>query len=269
MDNNNDTPELGIIKDDPFWGDDFSILYRQDRVIEFVPTVDMSNIERLNAIARFGIYSGVLLALFNNKVWPLYISVFVLGSTLFVHKNGLKQLEGFLGFDGVTFDEVKKKQMNDFGEDEPVKTLEDGTVCSAPTYNNPFMNVLANEYGDNPTKPPACPTEDTLDQKGVSEEVEKKFNLNLYKDVSDLFERNNGQRQFYTNPATTVPNDQGGFAHWLYGNAPSCKDDRYDCGRWVTETTRRSRPIFPDPTRNPVTTKRQEAGLVLPAGQPV
>ena len=82
--NKSEFQELGVIKDDPFWGDDYTVLLRQDRLIEFVPTADMSDIERLNAVARFGLYAGVLLALFNNKAWPLYISVFILGSTLFV-----------------------------------------------------------------------------------------------------------------------------------------------------------------------------------------
>ena len=49
--------------------------------------------------------------------------------------------------------------------------------------------------------------------------------FNLYKDVSDIFSKNNSQRQFYTTPVTTIPNDQGSFADWLYKTPPTCKEN--------------------------------------------
>lgn len=289
----NELQETGIIKPDPFWGDDFAILFHQDRLIEFVPSADMNTNERLNALARFGIYSGVLLSLYNGQIWPLYGSIFVLGTTLFIHKNqkminenlkglgNIRSLGGLLGsrssdqdqtepfggrqepgFSGTGLDAIREKRLNDLGPEESVRVDAEGNECTGPTDNNPFMNILVPEYYEpNTQRPPACSTEDTPDSEQLKDEIEDKFQVNLYRDTGDLFEKKNGQRQFYTNPITTIPNDQDGFAKWLYGNAPSCKDDRYDC-HGDFDDPRRKRFIFPIPTKNPVTTKKQEAGLI-------
>ena len=38
--------------------------------------------------------------------------------------------------------------------------------------------------------------------------VEQNFNYGLYQDVGDVWGKNNGQRQFYTMPNTSIPNKQ-------------------------------------------------------------
>ena len=46
----------------------------------------------------------------------------------------------------------------------------------------------------------------------------------MYRDVKDIFGKNNSQRQFYTVPGNQVPNDQGAFAQWCYGMPKTCKE---------------------------------------------
>jgi len=55
-------------KDDQFWTNDTGILIKKDRLIEFVPTKDMTKDERLNAIARMSVYIGIVLMLYLAKV---------------------------------------------------------------------------------------------------------------------------------------------------------------------------------------------------------
>ena len=43
--------------------------------------------------------------------------------------------------------------------------------------------------------------------------------------MSDIFGKNNSQRQFYTMPVTTIPNNQTQFANWLYKTEPTCKEN--------------------------------------------
>ena len=50
------------------------------------------------------------------------------------------------------------------------------------------------------------------------------FNKDLYRDVKDIFGKNNSQRQFYTVPGNQVPNDQGAFAQWCYGMPRTYKE---------------------------------------------
>lgn len=278
----------GIIKEDPFWGDDITILFNQDRLIEFFPTEDMTDAERLNAISRFSIYVSLILILYTGRIYPIYIALFVLGACMFVYdQSGTKnKLESFTdkinnimagivpgygdvtsrdqpGISGTVREEIRKKRAQELGPEPVVRIDEEGNVCTPPTDNNPFMNVLVPEYYENPKRPEACQLEGELPgEEGVAKEANEKFEINLYKDVADIWDKNNSQRQFYTMPNTTIPNDQSGFAHWLYGNAASCKDSRYDCHGDFNDP-RRKRFIFPNNEVNPVTTKKQESGLVL------
>ena len=101
--------------------------------------------------------------------------------------------------------------------------------CTKPSLNNPFMNI--NTITDKRDKPAACPY---YDNPNVAAEVEKDFDFNLYRDVSDLYNKRNSQRQYYTMPSTTIPNEQTAFAKWLYLSPPTCKEDTIRC---VPETT--------------------------------
>jgi hypothetical protein len=91
------------------------------------------------------------------------------------------------------------------------------TVCNVPTKNNPFMNLLLSDIKYNP-KHKACPP-----NQEIRSQTNKHFNYNLYTDVGDVFNNRNSQRQYYTNPVTTLPNDQSRFANWLYKVPTTCK----------------------------------------------
>jgi len=88
--------------------------------------------------------------------------------------------------------------------------------CKNPTKDNPLMNI---NIGDNPNNPLPC-----IHTDEIKEDINSKFNYNLYRDTDDLFERFNSQRQFYTTPNTSVPNDQTKFAEWLYKIPQTCKE---------------------------------------------
>ena len=71
-------------------------------------------------------------------------------------------------------------------------------------------------------------------KKKNSEEIEQHFNKGLFKDVSDLYGKNNSQRQFFTMPNTNEYGVKNGdtvkFANWLYNNGEStCKEDTSKC----------------------------------------
>ena len=84
------------------------------------------------------------------------------------------------------------------------------------------MNVLITDYQSNPNREAIIKKEPN--NKTIKEQIENKFEINLYKDVGDIFGKENSQRQYYTNPVTTIPNDQQKFANWLYNTRPSCKE---------------------------------------------
>ena len=129
----------------------------------------------------------------------------------------------------VNEDEIK---MLSYLEDKK-KKLENGDETE-PTTNNPFMNI--NLITDKRDKPKAV---DYYDNKEIKKDVTNRFNFNLYRDVSDLYNKNNSQREYYTMPSTTIPNEQTSFAKWCYRSPPTCKEDTIRC---VPETS------LPEPT---------------------
>lgn len=102
------------------------------------------------------------------------------------------------------------------------QTLPDYTP---PTSRNPFMNLLVDEYKYNPNRPAAAPADDPT----IKQTMDDYFRIQWYSDPTDVFGKNQGQRQFITQPSTTVPNDQGSFANWLYKiPGKTCKEGGRD-----------------------------------------
>jgi hypothetical protein len=101
-------------------------------------------------------------------------------------------------------------------------------TCRRPTTENPFMNPSSIEYGTE--APVAC----NADDESIKESIRVNFNHQLFRDVDEVFERENSQRQFYTMPNTQVPNQQSNFADWLYKVPTSdiCKEDQTACLRY-------------------------------------
>ena len=219
------------IEKDKFWSQNFPVLFDKRRLVEFVPTYDMTQEEKLNALTRLSLYSGVIMLMYTRQMWTLYIPILGMFFMLFLYKMSRKQRN----MRGEVTENPKKDPTPALKDDDKIIRP---PYCTPPTRNNPFMNVLMNEWADNPTRPPAC------EYPGVDQEVEDHFGYDLYKDIDDLFEKNNGQRQFFTMPYTTIPNDQGSFAKWLYQTPSTCKEDQENCLRY--EDVRSNRPTFGD-----------------------
>jgi len=181
---------------DPSWVDDYTILINGNRLSDFFPSKEFSFSENLNAIVRFSVYCSLLLYLFGNSYIVFYIAIgaFAITYILWTFRD---ITEGFL---------------------EKEKYKGDRSVEVKPTIDNPFMNVLLTDYMDNPERKPV-PITDT-----VEEEIENKFYFNLYRELGDVYEKNHSERQFFTMPCTTIPNDQDDFANWLYKTGKTKKE---------------------------------------------
>lgn len=97
------------------------------------------------------------------------------------------------------------------GNKAAMKHLELQKPARRTTTNNPFMNVPIVDY-------------DKQQKYGRSEpecgpQCKKNFYKSLFQSPDDaLWNRAASERQFYTTPNTSVPNEQTKFAEWLYGN---------------------------------------------------
>lgn len=184
---------------DSFWLKDPSILIKKERLSEFYITTTMSKDEKLNAIVRFFIYSSILATLYLNNPRYLLLIILALIITYFINQNSTE-----------TFESEDQNKI-----EETVK----------PTINNPFMNP---NVFDDPVKFKATKYADnTPESEEIKKDIYNKFSYNLYKDVSDVYDSNNGFRQFYTVPDNINGHEE--FKKFMYGDMRfSAKENTYD-----------------------------------------
>jgi len=83
---------------------------------------------------------------------------------------------------------------------------------TTPTARNPFMNVLIDELKYNPSRPPAA----SIMDPNIRVTLDDFFKTEFARDPTDVFCRNQSQRQFITMPSTSIPNDVDSYRNWLY-----------------------------------------------------
>ena len=234
---------------DPFWYNQYDILWNSNRLTEFFPTNDQTLEERFNSIVRLSFYLSIILFFYHNDIKYLFIFIGVLLLTYYLYTNYPKKIsiKSDSKIPRETIGLIEKLENND----------NSNTVCTEPTIDNPFMNVTMKDYLNvDPNtqsiidRPPACSTVNP----DIKKKIDNYFDNNLYKDVNDVFGKMNSQRQFYTMPSTTIPNAQNEFAKWLYLNPKTCKEDQDYCLKY--EDLRAKKPIFYDETTNPINTKK-------------
>jgi len=179
---------------DLFWTDDLSVLFNWNRMGDFLPNKTMSSVEKLNAISRFILYGGIVTYLYSMDDNVVVVSLIGLLITYLLHKN----MEKFINLD------VKTRKQSDF--------------CQKVDSENPFMNVMLNDYIENPHREEAC------DYHSSKSDIDDVFNKKFPKDFKDIFGKNNSSRQFYTMPSTTIPNNRERFQKWLYQMPETCKE---------------------------------------------
>ena len=194
-----------------FWFNDPTTLYKNNSLIEIFPSRKFDIVRKLNAIVRLSIYYSLIMYFMKKEKNYLAVPIIV----------GILTLIIFYRQKNINVSKINEQAMSD-KLDDLVKINDLNTECRIPTKDNPFMNPQMKDFGNNlPNVPKSCPSYNNV---GVQRRVEELFNEDLYRDVNDVFGKNNSQRQFYTVPGNQVPNDQHSFGQWLYGTPPTCKE---------------------------------------------
>jgi len=208
LQNNPDFHISGSIQSDKFWLEDPTVLFKNGNYYRILPSNSMSKIEMLNALTRFFIYLMLIYIMFSNNTQYVYIPIIAIIIIIMLYYIQKK-------------DKVDNIQ-EEFCRGDKCNNID---ICQKPTKGNPFMNVTMADLMDNPDRPPACMATD----RTIKEEIDENYNYNLFKDVDDVFDRGYSQRQFYTMPSTTIPNEQTTFAKWLYKLPETCKENQSNC----------------------------------------
>lgn len=229
----------------PFWSTNPNIIFQQEYIFEFFPIEDMTYNQKLNAISRTIILLTILGFIISQSIRTLLIGAITLGAIFlmqFYHtketekveskKNGANKNNSTIeGFDG-----PGKAYFTD--NNIPIPT----DVFDTPDSSNPFSNVLVTDYDYNPNKKPAPPAfNQNVNADILSQAKQFVNNANpdqpniadkLFKDLGEQLEFEQSLRPFNSNPATTIPNDQGAFADFCYGSMISCKEgNKFACAR--------------------------------------
>ena len=226
----------------PFWLNEPTILFNKKHITEIWPNPNMSNMEKLNAISRFVIIASLLGYLITLNIGIIFVGIITLAviailyhvqSNKIIADEKAKELppkikESFTN--AILYNEVKDDYTN-------------------PKENNPMMNVLLPEISYNPTRNEAAPafnaevekninnsTKDYVVDTTFSDESTKQkeyIKRKLFSDLGDSYTFDDSMRNFYTNPNTTIPNDQEGFANFCFGDMISAKEgNEFALGRW-------------------------------------
>lgn len=207
-----------------FWLEDPIVLFQQPSVKEIWPLPDMCRIRKLNAVSRMVIVMTVIGYAISRRSAILVSGLVALVITSIVWLKGRNQeaseVEGLTSIGG------NKKALSD---------LVGAPVATPPKENNPMMNVLIPQINDDPKRPAAEPSFNPDVEKKINEKTQdfvvEQFNNDpkirelLFGDLPDRMTFDQSMRNFYSNPSTTVPNDQGAFAQFCYGEAISCKEN--------------------------------------------
>lgn len=242
---------------DEYWFQNINILLDTNKLGMFLPTSDMTYTEKSNALVRGSIFLGLGLSLFLKKYLYLYIPIFMMCFTYIMYLlrrvdnesndniNNILQSQNKTISENTHAEQVRQSHLNlhtnqkninekfrnskymkaldgiDHNEFKNQENIRDNNWrkrdCLESTSNNPFMNP--NPFSSRNIGPNCSPlSEDTKNKINLN------FNKNLFKDANDIFNHRNGDRQFYTVPGNTFPNDRDTFMKWCYSKPKTCKE---------------------------------------------
>lgn len=225
-----------------FWVDSPRVLL--DEYYDFFPFSESARLcttTALNSMTRFGIYLSLLLTILHRSPAYMFLSIGIAILAVAAY-YGMKQRgilrEGFANaIVGPTmFTTPGSIPPNIVGgvavADKTVADVIGTTTRTNPTAANPYMNVLVSEILDNPTRPVAA----SVDTPEMIRTLSDEFQTRMYGDPDDVFQHNQNQRTWITQPSTSIPNDQESFQNWLF-RVPgrTCKEGNNAACRTGTE----------------------------------
>lgn len=212
----------------PFWYENPNILFDPNYMFEFFPVETMEYNQKLNAISRAVIVITIITFLFTRSIRLLTISAITLAAIFVLYYYQKRELK--------KSNKIVEEQFENQADEvyRKYNYEKNPNVFDKPTTNNPFSNILIPDYNYNPNKKPAPPSyNDDINNEILKEAKKLVEELNpgqpdisdkLFKDLGEQYVFEQSLRNFNSNPATTIPNDQKGFAEFCYGSMVSSRD---------------------------------------------
>jgi hypothetical protein len=219
-----------------FWSENPNVLLDPTYVFELFPTESMCYSQKLNAVSRLVIILTIIGFIFTRSIRMLIISLITLTSIYYlnyhksIEKEDIDAHKQYLEQNGIS--EPFESPAIDLLRQNNIPISND--IFMEPSTDNPFSNVLLNDYDYNPDKKPAPPiNKPDVSAKILEEAKQLVQNMNpsqpdiaskLFKDLGNQYIFEQSLQPFYSNPSTTIPNDQAACADFCYGSMVSCKE---------------------------------------------
>ena len=229
--NNDNNDNNKHIPSTQFWINQPSVLLDRDDIADLWPMPLMSVEQKLNAITRLVFLLTILGFLVTNNINIIFTGLITLAIFVILYKTQYNL--NSVSSSGADANPSKKEG---FVNSQMYNMLK--PHLTTPTIQNPMMNVLLPEISYNPTRDEAAPAYNPEVEKDINHSTEgyvvldfeprnmteaEKLRKKLFADLGDKYEFDDSMRMFYTNPSTTIPNDQKGFAEFCFGDMISCK----------------------------------------------
>jgi hypothetical protein len=234
----------------PFFTEDPNVIFQPAHIFEFFPTDGMEYNQKLNAISRTVVILTIVSFIFTNSIRTLLVGAITLTAVYIMHFYHTKEQQK------VESKKFVKETLEGFGNpsgpalayfnENNIPVPND--LFTTPDSSNPFSNVLMTDYDYNPNKKPAPPAFAKDINKQILAQAKQLVNDanpdqpnisdKLFKDLGEQLMFEQSLNAFTSNPATTIPNDQGAFAEFCYGSMISCKEgNKFACARNMSHYT--------------------------------
>ena len=201
--------------------------------------------QKLNAITRAVIAFAMLSFIVMKSLRTLLFTIVTLGAIYMLyhyHKQEMENEDKKRASEGFSNAPIAEELFKKYNIPVPQG------IFTEPDSSNPFGNVLVTDYDYNPNKKPAPPAFNKTVEKDILAQA-KQFVTEanpdhldiadkLFKDAGSELMFEQSLRPFNSNPSTTIPNDQAGFAEFCYGSMISCKEgNQFACARNLSRHT--------------------------------
>ena len=173
-------------------------------IINILPLINMNFKEKLLAIVNLIIFLSLIFSLIYRNIIFILLGIILIIFICYIY----------------LFDEQIKIDTNETLSNRNLG-IYDNKICVKPSLDNPFMNPSIIDYNNNNKNIKACP----FNKEEIDTNINTYFKENVFKDINDIYERNFSERQFYTVPSTTIPNDRQSYEQWLYKRDKTCKEN--------------------------------------------
>ena len=212
-----------------FWTSNPRVLFEKKNVGEIWPREGMTSAQKLNAITRLVVLLAIFGFAISRNMNVIFTAVVTIGVIVLLHAIKKNERRG---------SNQKKKVLEAFTNPAAYESAKH--LFQPPTANNPLMNVLPTQITEDPLRKAAAPAFNPEVEVAINKlaqdnsvvamadgdpEAAAEIDKRLFQDLGDQFQFDQSMRQFYATASTQIPNDQGAFAQFCYGDMISCKEN--------------------------------------------